>query len=99
MTLSDHARRTEVMPSNSFRRRHEAIALAGDDFILGETFGMAGTVLDRTVRYFRYTPAGALVTYLDDDQAAGGGLALRLDGLGRIYLRDDGYVRIVANGL
>ncbi|WAS96759.1 hypothetical protein [Nannocystis punicea] len=72
---------------DSFRRRHQEIPLRGDDFVLGEVYNWITPQQNRVVHHFAYSPAGELLGEGETDVNLDEGLTIRVDGLGRSFLR------------
>ncbi len=95
VTHSTTVRPGETDFSDSFDRPHEAIPLAGANFVLPETVVHYAT--DTTARFFVYTPDGAEVSYFDTDHTGLDGIQVRRDDIGRSYF-GDGTTWIVVTG-
>lgn len=72
---------------DSFRRRHQEIPVRGEDFVLGEVYNWITPQPNRVVQHFAYTPLGELVGEGETDVNLDEGLQIRVDGLGRSFLR------------
>jgi hypothetical protein len=70
---------------DSFRRRHQEIPVRDGDFILGEVYNWVTPVQNRTVRHFRYSPSGILMSANKTDISWDEGLTIRMDGSGTAY--------------
>ncbi len=76
-------------PYDSFRRRHQEVAIRGSNFIIGEAYDLvAGS--GRKIRYYELAPDASVVSQSATTQSVPEGLTLRVDGMGNAYVRGPG---------
>lgn len=81
---------------DSFRRRHQEIPLRGDEFVLGEVYNWITPQNNRTVHHFAYTPLGEPVSEDSTETNLDEGLTIRVDQLGRAFLRGPSGIEVRA---